>query len=78
MLILCQGFANDPYLSGSLAAETVEGVQDQGVITSLKVVMHMSLNHLNSKTPKLIKAVSILSETSKNFIETRLTALRSR
>lgn len=32
-----EGFSNDPYLSGALAAETVKGVQDRGVITSTKV-----------------------------------------
>lgn len=48
MLMLSKGFANDPYLSGSLAAETVEGVQDQGVITSLKVIMHMPRKNLVS------------------------------
>lgn len=32
-----EGFAADPYLCGSLAYETVKGVQSQGVITSTKV-----------------------------------------
>lgn len=32
-----EGFSVDPYLSGSLAAETIEGVQSAGVQTSLKV-----------------------------------------
>ncbi|ATY66055.1 beta-glucosidase [Cordyceps militaris] len=31
-----EGFAADPYLSGSLAAQTVMGIQGQGVITSTK------------------------------------------
>lgn len=32
-----EGFGVDPYLSGILTARTVSGVQDAGVITSLKV-----------------------------------------
>ena len=32
-----EGFAVDPYLSGYLTARTVSGMQDAGVITSLKV-----------------------------------------
>ncbi|OAA57724.1 beta-glucosidase [Cordyceps fumosorosea ARSEF 2679] len=31
-----EGFAADPYLSGSLAAQSVVGIQGQGVITSVK------------------------------------------
>ncbi|KAG6005613.1 hypothetical protein E4U21_007800 [Claviceps maximensis] len=31
-----EGFSVDPYLSGSLAAQTIEGVQSEGVQTSLK------------------------------------------
>ncbi|KAI3326150.1 glycoside hydrolase family 3 protein [Xylariaceae sp. AK1471] len=31
-----EGFSVDPYLCGALAAETVEGIQSQGVITSTK------------------------------------------
>jgi beta-glucosidase-like glycosyl hydrolase len=31
-----EGFANDPYLAGSLGADSVKGVQDNGVMTSLK------------------------------------------
>lgn len=31
-----EGFSNDPYLSGTLVAETVIGVQSAGVITSTK------------------------------------------
>lgn len=32
-----EGFSNDPYLCGSLAFETVRGIQEKGVITSTKV-----------------------------------------
>ncbi|KAI1438507.1 beta-glucosidase M [Xylaria sp. CBS 124048] len=31
-----EGFSVDPYLSGAMAAQTVEGIQSQGVITSTK------------------------------------------
>ncbi|CAG8959505.1 hypothetical protein HYFRA_00001404 [Hymenoscyphus fraxineus] len=31
-----EGFSNDPYLSGELVGETIRGVQDQGVTTSVK------------------------------------------
>lgn len=34
-----EGFSVDPYLSGALTAQTVSGIQDAGVITSLKVRM---------------------------------------
>jgi len=30
-------YRNDPYISGILAAETVKGIQDRGVIASTKV-----------------------------------------
>lgn len=32
-----EGFSVDPYLSGSLVAQTIQGVQSEGVQTSLKV-----------------------------------------
>lgn len=32
-----EGFATDPYLCGQLAYETVQGIQGEGVITSVKV-----------------------------------------
>jgi beta-glucosidase len=32
-----EGFSNDPYLSGTLAAATIQAVQGTGVITSTKV-----------------------------------------
>lgn len=32
-----EGFANDPYLSGQLAYESVVGIQSAGIITSVKV-----------------------------------------
>jgi beta-glucosidase len=35
-----EGFAVDPYLAGILTARTVSGVQDAGVIASLKVCAH--------------------------------------
>lgn len=38
-----EGFSSDPYLSGVLVSETVSGVQDRGVITSTKVIVHANL-----------------------------------
>jgi beta-glucosidase len=32
-----EGFSNDPYLGGALAAEHILGAQSTGVITSVKV-----------------------------------------
>jgi hypothetical protein len=37
LLNLGIGFSVDPYLCGTLAAETVSGIQEKGVITSIKV-----------------------------------------
>lgn len=37
-----EGFAVDPYLSGVLTAETIQGIQDAGVIANLKVGKPMS------------------------------------
>lgn len=37
VILTATGFSNDPYLSGVLAAQTIDAVQSQGVITSLKV-----------------------------------------
>jgi len=31
-----EGISNDPYLCGALAAETVRGIQEKGVVTSTK------------------------------------------
>lgn len=36
-LLTIAGISNDPYLDGALGAATVQGVQGQGVITSVKV-----------------------------------------
>lgn len=36
-LLTIAGISNDPYLDGVLGAATVQGVQGQGVITSVKV-----------------------------------------
>lgn len=36
-MLTVEGTSNDPYLDGVLGAATVEGVQGQGVITSVKV-----------------------------------------
>lgn len=30
------GFSNDPYLGGTLGAETIQGFQERGVINSVK------------------------------------------
>lgn len=35
-----EGFSNDPYLCGALAAEHILGAQSTGVITSVKVSSH--------------------------------------
>jgi hypothetical protein len=40
-----EGFATDPYLCGSLAFETVLGIQEMGVITSTKVCYPGKLCH---------------------------------
>jgi len=32
-----EGFTNDPYLSGILAAESVHGIQENGVVSCTKV-----------------------------------------
>lgn len=40
-----EGFSPDPYLSGSLVALTVAGVQDRGVMTSTKVCGFLLLPH---------------------------------
>ncbi|OAA45700.1 Glycoside hydrolase, family 3 [Metarhizium rileyi] len=52
-----EGFSVDPYLSGSLAAQTIEGVQSQGVQTSLK---HFIANEqeLNRNPSSGLEAVS--------------------
>ena len=34
-------FSNDPYLTGSLAEETIRGIQERGVMTSAKVCIHV-------------------------------------
>lgn len=39
-----EGSSADPYLSGALAAETVQGVQGSNVITSTKVRTTFGLN----------------------------------
>jgi hypothetical protein len=33
-----KGPSNDPYLAGVMGAESVRGLQDQGVISSVKVI----------------------------------------
>ncbi|KAI1284188.1 beta-glucosidase M [Xylaria sp. FL0933] len=43
-----EGFSVDPYLCGALAAETVKGIQSQGVITSTKWVKHFIGNEQES------------------------------
>lgn len=38
-----ESFSADPYLSGSLAAQSIVGIQGQGVITSTKVSQRLKL-----------------------------------
>lgn len=40
-----EGFANDPYLSGQLAYSHIQGVQSQGVITSVKHYIGNEVGH---------------------------------
>lgn len=42
-----KGPSNDPYLGGAIAAATVQGTQEQGVITSVKVShsFHIKIMH---------------------------------
>lgn len=49
-----EGFSNDPYLCGSLAFETVLGIQEMGVITSTKVWYTAKLSIV-----PLLKAVAL-------------------
>lgn len=41
-----EGYGKDPYLSGILGAETVRGVQDNGVIACAKVRDRVTLCHV--------------------------------
>lgn len=41
---ISKGPSNDPYLGGIIAAATVQGTQEQGVITSVKVSYSLSIN----------------------------------
>lgn len=41
-----EGYGKDPYLSGIMGAETVRGVQDNGVIAVAKVRSHVTLYHV--------------------------------
>jgi hypothetical protein len=36
-----EGPSNDPYLGGAIAAATVQGTQEQGVIASVKVCRYL-------------------------------------
>ncbi len=60
-----EGFSNDPYLCGSLAFETVRGIQERGVITSTKVY---STNKIAS-VESLLKGRSTSLATSKRPTE---------
>lgn len=42
-----EGFSDDPYLTGALVYETVDGVQSSGVGTSTKVIPSDSIGLMN-------------------------------
>lgn len=50
-----EGFSNDPYLGGALAAEHILGAQSTGVITSVKV---------SSKTFACMRLLTLCSTSS--------------
>lgn len=41
-----EGFSVDPYLSGQLVAQTIQGVQSEGVQTSLKVSIYSNVKYM--------------------------------
>ncbi|GAP85818.1 putative glycoside hydrolase family 3 protein [Rosellinia necatrix] len=53
-----EGFSADPYLCGSLAAQTVEGIQSQGVITSTKHFIGNEQESYRNPTGGDVEAVS--------------------
>lgn len=57
------GISADPYLSGALVFETVQGVQTAGVITSTKACRYSQFHHSMANNP-----FSILSPTNKSHI----------
>lgn len=38
-----EGFSSDPYLTGALAFQTVQGVQSEGVVACTKVSLYKSI-----------------------------------
>ncbi|KAJ2975715.1 hypothetical protein NUW58_g8278 [Xylaria curta] len=53
-----EGFSVDPYLCGALAAQTVEGIQSQGVITSTKHFIGNEQESYRNPTRGDVEAVS--------------------
>ncbi|KAG5979710.1 hypothetical protein E4U55_004849 [Claviceps digitariae] len=53
-----EGFSVDPYLSGSLAAQTIDGVQSEGVQTSLKhfIGNEQELNRMASQDAEAVSS----------------------
>lgn len=66
-----EGFSVDPWLSGQLVAQTVSGIQGQGVITSTKVsVLRATLCHLQGELKRSILIPGILQHYIGNEQET--------
>jgi beta-glucosidase len=55
-----EGASNDPYLAGVIAGETVKGIQDAGVMTSLKV--RVTRHHI--APPNIFSTSSAMSRSS--------------
>lgn len=66
-----EGFSVDPWLSGQLVAQTVSGIQGQGVITSTKVsVLRATLCHFQGELNRSILIPGILQHYIGNEQET--------
>jgi beta-glucosidase len=66
-----EGFSVDPWLSGQLVAQTVSGIQGQGVITSTKVsIFRATLCHFQGELKLSMLIPSVLQHYIGNEQET--------
>ncbi|KAJ9653965.1 hypothetical protein H2201_009071, partial [Coniosporium apollinis] len=62
-----EGFSNDPYISGILAAETVKGIQDRGVIACTKHFVGNEQELLRNPRPDLSNRNKTIETSSSNM-----------